>query len=76
MTRVAIVAEGANQHPEWFNVHRTATVDLTAHDCGGISHRDFALAQRMDAVAGSSGASEALEASEASAAEALSRSIV
>lgn len=52
MSSVALVAEASNHHPEWFNVYRTVTVDLTTHDCGGISDRDFELAARMDALAG------------------------
>ena len=48
MCRVALVAEQMNHHPEWFNVYRTVKIDLTTHDAGGISARDFALAERID----------------------------
>jgi 4a-hydroxytetrahydrobiopterin dehydratase len=51
MTRVALIAERSNHHPEWFNVYRTVQVDLTTHDVDGISERDFALARAMDRVA-------------------------
>jgi 4a-hydroxytetrahydrobiopterin dehydratase len=52
MSRVALVAEALGHHPEWFNVYRTVRVDLTTHDAGGITAVDFALAAKMDALAG------------------------
>jgi len=52
MTRVALVAERMNHHPEWFNVYRRVQVALTTHDAGGISALDFELASAMDAAAG------------------------
>ncbi len=50
MTAVALIAERMNHHPEWFNVYRTVRVDLTTHDAGGISARDFELARAMNAI--------------------------
>jgi len=50
MTRVAILAEKANHHPEWFNVWNKVRIDLSTHDCGGISERDFALAKAINAL--------------------------
>ncbi len=52
MTRAAIEAEKMNHHPEWFNVYSKVVVDLTTHDAGGISELDFALAEKMNALAG------------------------
>ncbi len=52
MTRVALVAESMNHHPEWFNVYNRVTIDLTTHDAGGISTLDFQLAKQADALAG------------------------
>ena len=49
MTRVALVAEKLNHHPEWFNVYRMVKVELTTHDAGGISELDFELAAAMEA---------------------------
>lgn len=51
MSQVALVAERTDHHPEWFNVYRTVRVDLTTHDAGGISTRDFELAAAMDRIA-------------------------
>jgi 4a-hydroxytetrahydrobiopterin dehydratase len=51
MTKAALVAEGMNHHPEWFNVYATVRVDLATHDAGGITELDFALAQRMESLA-------------------------
>lgn len=45
MTRVAIHAEKADHHPEWFNVYNRVEITLTTHDAGGLSQRDLALAE-------------------------------
>ncbi|MEE4184130.1 MAG: 4a-hydroxytetrahydrobiopterin dehydratase [Gammaproteobacteria bacterium] len=52
MTRAALAAESMDHHPEWLNVYKTVRVDLTTHDAGGVTELDFALAERMDAIAG------------------------
>jgi 4a-hydroxytetrahydrobiopterin dehydratase len=52
MTRVALVAEKLDHHPEWANVYKSVTVTLTTHDAGGLSGLDVALAQAMDRLAG------------------------
>ena len=51
MTRVALAAEKADHHPEWFNVWNRVDVTLTTHDAGGLSARDVALARIMDTFA-------------------------
>jgi 4a-hydroxytetrahydrobiopterin dehydratase len=48
MTRVALLAEKADHHPEWSNVYNKVEVRLTTHDAGGITAKDFALASAMD----------------------------
>ena len=50
MTRAAILAEGMNHHPEWFNVYKTVHVVLTTHDVGGVSELDITLAGKLDAL--------------------------
>lgn len=52
MTRVAILAEKADHHPEWSNVYNRVEVLLTTHDAGGLSQRDVALATAIDGILG------------------------
>ena len=59
MTKAALAAERADHHPEWRNVYRTVTVDLTTHESGGITERDTALARAMNALAGQAPAAAA-----------------
>ncbi|MBV8592803.1 MAG: 4a-hydroxytetrahydrobiopterin dehydratase [Caulobacteraceae bacterium] len=51
MTRVALAAEKADHHPEWFNVYNRVDVVLATHDAGGVTEKDVALATMMDAAA-------------------------
>jgi 4a-hydroxytetrahydrobiopterin dehydratase len=48
MSRVALLAEAMNHHPEWSNVYNRVEIYLTTHDAGGITERDFALAGRIN----------------------------
>ncbi|RME76860.1 MAG: 4a-hydroxytetrahydrobiopterin dehydratase [Chloroflexi bacterium] len=50
MSQVALLAERANHHPEWSNVYNRVVIDLTTHEAGGISQRDFDLAAEIDAL--------------------------
>src|ERR1700723_4160655 len=50
MTRVALVAEAMNHHPEWFNVWNKVVIDLTTHSVKGISDYDFVLAEKIDEI--------------------------
>jgi 4a-hydroxytetrahydrobiopterin dehydratase len=56
MSRVALVAEKHDHHPEWRNVYKTVEVVLSTHDAGGVTHRDIELARAMNAIAGAIGA--------------------
>src|SRR6267378_1049742 len=52
MTRVALVAEAMNHHPEWFNVWNKVVIDLNTHSVKGISDYDFTLAGKIDGIFG------------------------
>ena len=51
MSEIALVAEQRNHHPEWFNAYKKVVVDLTTHEAGGITQRDFDFAEKMNEVA-------------------------
>ena len=51
MSRVALVAEKSDHHPEWRNVYKTVEVVLTTHDAGGVTTLDIELAKAMNAIA-------------------------
>lgn len=52
MTRVALVAERMDHHPDWSNAWNRVVVELVTHDAGGITELDLALARAIDALAG------------------------
>jgi len=51
MTRVALVAEKIDHHPEWLNVYKTVKVTLSTHDAAGLTALDTTLAEAMDRIA-------------------------
>jgi 4a-hydroxytetrahydrobiopterin dehydratase len=50
MTRVALIAEKRDHHPEWANVYNWVEITLTTHDAGGLSQRDVDMATAIDAL--------------------------
>ena len=53
MTRVALEAEKADHHPDWSNVWNRVDILLSTHDAGGVTAKDIALAQKIDAISAS-----------------------
>ena len=51
VAQAALLAERANHHPEWFNVYNRVVIDLTTHEAGGITQKDFDLAREMEQIA-------------------------
>ena len=51
MSRVALLAEKMDHHPEWVNVYGRVDVTLSTHSTGGVTEKDIALARKMDAFA-------------------------
>lgn len=51
MTRVALLAEKMDHHPEWFNVYNKVDVTLSTHDAGGVTQNDIDMAKAMDSWA-------------------------
>ncbi len=50
MSRIALMAEKMDHHPEWSNVYNRVSITLSTHDAGGLSERDVALARFIDAL--------------------------
>ncbi len=50
MTRVALLAESQNHHPEWSNVYNRVHIELTTHSAGGLSKKDFRLAASINGL--------------------------
>jgi len=51
MSRVALLAEKMDHHPEWFNVYNRVEIVLATHDVEGLSDRDIKLAHAIDEIA-------------------------
>jgi len=49
MSRVALLAEKQNHHPEWTNVYNRVTISLSTHDAGNtVTEKDRKLAATID----------------------------
>ena len=50
MTKVALLAEKYNHHPNWYNVYSQVRIKLSTHDLGGISSLDHILASEINTL--------------------------
>lgn len=50
MTRIAFECEKMNHHPNWENVYNTLVIKLSTHDAGGVTDKDFKLAQTIETI--------------------------
>ncbi len=51
MSRIALLAETMDHHPEWANVYNRLDITLTTHSTGGLSELDIKLASKIDQIA-------------------------
>ena len=51
MTKVALIAEKMDHHPNWSNVYNSVTIELSTHDAGNkVTELDRKLAKAIDAL--------------------------
>jgi len=50
MSRIAFECEAQNHHPDWSNVYNVLTISLSTHDAGGVTDKDFNLAEAIEAI--------------------------
>ena len=50
MSRIAFECEALNHHPDWSNVYNVLNISLSTHDAGGVTEKDFALAEAIETI--------------------------
>lgn len=50
MSRIAFECEAQNHHPDWSNVYNVLRISLSTHDAGGVTQKDFDLAEAIEAI--------------------------
>jgi len=48
MVRISYICEKMNHHPDWTNVYNRLAIQLSTHDAGGVTDKDFELAGKID----------------------------
>ena len=50
MTKIALICEKYNHHPNWENVYSKVIIRLNTHDIGGITNLDQTLASEINKI--------------------------
>ncbi|MDG1012619.1 MAG: 4a-hydroxytetrahydrobiopterin dehydratase [Luminiphilus sp.] len=50
MSRVALIAEQQQHHPEWLNVYNRVEIALVTHDASGLTEKDLNLATAINGL--------------------------
>ena len=50
MTKIALICEKYNHHPNWENVYSKVIIKLSTHDLGGISNLDHNVASEINNI--------------------------
>ncbi len=50
MSRIAFECEAQNHHPNWSNVYNVLKISLSTHSAGGVTDKDFKLAEAIEAI--------------------------
>ncbi|WP_111682544.1 4a-hydroxytetrahydrobiopterin dehydratase [Winogradskyella tangerina] len=50
MSRIAFECEAQNHHPNWSNVYNVLKISLSTHDAGGVTQKDFDLAEAIETI--------------------------
>lgn len=50
MCRIAFECESLNHHPNWTNVYNVLSISLSTHDAGGVTEKDFKLAEAIESI--------------------------
>lgn len=50
MSRIAFECEAQQHHPDWSNVYNVLRIALSTHDAGGVTQKDFDLAEAIEAI--------------------------
>jgi len=50
MTKIALICEKHNHHPNWENVYSKIIIKLTTHDLGGITNLDQKIASEINDI--------------------------
>ena len=48
MSKIAILSEKMDHHPDWQNSYNKVKINLTTHDENGITNKDTKLAESID----------------------------